>query len=84
MGPRLDTGGWLTLTETHYWISTGRDFHPARCTELSSARWGGARGGTPHRYEFYPPSRTRKKTPSGLENKNGQKISSDPATRDGG
>ena len=42
MDPRLDTGGWLTLTETHYWISTDRDFHPARCAELSSARERGA------------------------------------------
>ncbi len=48
MDPRLDTDGWLTLTETHYWISTDRDLHPARCAELSSAR---ERAG--HRRRFF-------------------------------
>ncbi len=35
MGPRLDTGGWLTLTGDHYWFPPDRDFHPARYAELS-------------------------------------------------
>ncbi len=38
MGPRLDTGGWQTLTESHFWLSPDRDFHPARYAELCSAR----------------------------------------------
>jgi hypothetical protein len=36
--PRLDTGEWLTLSNLHYCKSPDRDFHPARYTELSSAR----------------------------------------------
>ncbi len=54
MDPRLDTDGWLTLTETHYWISTDRDLHPARCAELSSARSHGRNAGHPA-----PPAQTR-------------------------
>jgi len=38
MNPRLDTGGWLTLTENHCLFPPDRVFRPARYAELSSAR----------------------------------------------
>ncbi len=38
MGPRLDTGGWLALTQVLLSPHTQRDSHPVRYTELSSAR----------------------------------------------
>jgi len=30
MGPRLDTGGWLTLTESHYWFSSRQGLSPCK------------------------------------------------------
>jgi hypothetical protein len=38
MDPRLETGGWITLKRIPLGIFPDRDFHPARYTELSSAR----------------------------------------------
>ena len=37
MGPRLDTGGWLVLSDLHCCSSPGRDFHPARYAGLFPA-----------------------------------------------